>query len=152
VRNRRPGEDRRWPNGKGNPRLSGAAQRRLDNGLNQEQNIPNPDFVIPLPTGDVPMSLECFNLWQTAIVASEILAGKVRDPFIGKGLTTSFHHGTSTTPLEPFFGNLGSANNFFGIPYDRMRIKVRLGRSYTQSNNPRDAGVPRPGGAGGRSQ
>ena len=32
-----------------------------------------------------------------------------------KGVTTSFHHGTKTDSIEPYFGTFESPNNFFGI-------------------------------------
>ena len=66
--------------------------------------------------GEVSMTHECFDVWQSEVAASFALYGGSTDPFASAGYTTSFHHGMTTTPLQPFFGNFGTANNFFGIP------------------------------------
>jgi RHS repeat-associated protein len=53
------------------------------------------------------------NSYQAGVYALEhILA----DPFGSEGVTTSFHHGTTTGSIEPYFGTFKSPNNFFGIP------------------------------------
>ncbi len=61
-------------------------------------------------------SHDCINLansYQAGLYATEHI---LQDPFASEGLTTSFHHGTATGSLEPYFGAFQSPNNFFGIP------------------------------------
>ena len=65
--------------------------------------------------GTVTMTHECFDVWQSWVAASQAISGVSSDPFASKGYTTSFHHGTATTSLEPLFGSFGDANNFFGL-------------------------------------
>jgi RHS repeat-associated protein len=65
-------------------------------------------------------SKECANLANDYQAAYYALGHVLVDPFGSNGVTTGFHHGTSTGSLEQLFGSFQSPNNFFGIPTARV--------------------------------
>ena len=119
-----PNQNATVTGGPSGARLAGTFQDRLDSVLNQDQA--GGSLVIPGPAGPVSMTPECVNLWQSWLVASQALAGLVRDPFSQHGVTTGFHHGFRVGQIEPYFGSFGTANNFFGI----RRELVSSGRPF----------------------
>jgi len=112
--------------GPGKPTL--ADPTKLNSALDEEQDVGRPDYQFTYQGGLIKMSARCVNVWQTTVVAYEHLSGQGRDPFAEIGLVTSFHKGSATTSLEPPFGNFGSANNFFGITWDRLNQYKRRPR------------------------
>jgi RHS repeat-associated protein len=95
-----------------------------------------------LGLGVVSMTHECFDVWQSEVAADFTLYGGSTDPFASAGYTTSFHHGVTTTPLQPFFGNFGTANNFFGIPAGSVTTSQNPGKHRSPIRPPKP---PRPG-------
>ena len=72
--------------------------------------------------GNVTMTHGCLDVWQSWVAAKQAMEGDSKDPFASKGYTTSFHYGSQTGPLEPFFGNFGDSNNFFGISVNQVSV------------------------------
>lgn len=87
------------------------------------------------------------NSYQAGVYALDhILA----DPFGSQGVTTSFHHGTMTGSLEPYFGTFKSPNNFFGIPNSQVVYNPSGQPPPAPPRRPIHPRPPRRGGPGRR--
>jgi RHS repeat-associated protein len=99
-----------------NPHLTSNYQSQLDRVLKSEPSGANVVNIDLGELGVVSMTHGCYDVWQSWVAADFAIGGVSTDPFGSLGYTTSFHHTSiNTTPLQPFFGNFGSENNFYGI-------------------------------------
>ena len=116
-----PGQYSTIAGGPSNPHLRGDLQSDLDDVLDEE---PTAGDHIDIQVGNTITSMthNCYNVWQSWVTASFALSGSSKDPFAGRGYTTSFHHGLTTTQLEPYLGSFGTANNFFGISGSQVTV------------------------------
>ena len=104
--------------GPNNPQLNQSQQTQLNGILASEPS--GADTLTFTNLGGLPpvsMTHGCYDVWQSWVTASSALSrdGTSKDTYASNGYTTSFHYGSATTPLETFFGSLGSRNNYFGI-------------------------------------